>query len=79
MKSMLKSPIKKVIKIWTIYSQPFSKLVMQYPKANGKNLWKIWVVDAKLSSETKATTQNINGRVFVYTKKSTNEIFKGLF
>ena len=69
MKSRLKSPKKKVIKIWTIYVQPFRKLGMPYPKLNAKNLWKVWVVAANLSSKTKATAQNINGRAFVQTKK----------
>ena len=65
---MLQSP-KKIIKIWTIYGRPYRKLGVQHPKQNAKNLWKVWVVDAMLSSETKATAQNINGRTFVHTKK----------
>ena len=38
-------------------------------KKNAKNLWKIWVVNGKLSSKTKAIAQNINSRAFVHTKK----------
>ena len=52
---------------------------MPCAKQNAKNLWKAWVVDAKMSFKTKAIAQNFNGRAFVNTKKSTNATLKGLF
>ena len=51
----------------------------QEARQNAKNLWKVWVIDAKLSSKIKATAQNINGKAFPHTKKAANAILKGLF
>lgn len=70
---------KKIIKIWMICGRPHRKLGMPYPKLNAKNSWKVWVAGAKLSLEIKATALNINGKMFLHTKKSTNSILKYFF